>query len=71
MKGKLLIILISIIFAYLLVSAGYGMWEKKLVIKGNIEIVEKNYSELSRTSDIHMEDTKNVKVTEEVYGRSY
>ena len=38
MKGKVFIILLSIIAAVILASGGYGLWEDRLVINSSIQI---------------------------------
>ncbi|MGB4438071.1 MAG: hypothetical protein WBJ13_02365 [Sedimentibacter sp.] len=39
MKSKLNIVFISVFTAMMLISAGYGKWEKELHISGNIRVV--------------------------------
>jgi len=39
MKIRLIILFISILAAVLILSAGYGLWEERLVIKGYINVV--------------------------------
>lgn len=40
MKPKIISILLSLVAAFLLLSGGYGLWEKELTIKGTIEVVD-------------------------------
>lgn len=40
MKKKLPIIFVSIIAAFVLISGGYGFWEKELTISGTITVTE-------------------------------
>ncbi|NLX64480.1 MAG: hypothetical protein GX022_06895 [Clostridiaceae bacterium] len=42
MIKKVMILILSLMTAYTLVSAGYALWEKKLVIKGQINVVRKD-----------------------------
>lgn len=39
MKVSLLIVLLSMLCAFIFMPGGYGLWEKKLTIKGNITVV--------------------------------
>jgi len=42
MIKKVMILILSLMTAYTLISAGYGLWEKKLVIKGRINVIKKD-----------------------------
>ena len=54
MKKYLLMILISIITAFIFISGGYGLWEKTLAITGHLSVIEsknKDESELKFTEN--------------------
>lgn len=38
MKKKVIVIALSLVFAFVLMSGGYGLWQDTLTIKGNIEV---------------------------------
>jgi len=38
LRAKLIVIILSILMAGFLMSGGYGLWEKTLVIRGSLEI---------------------------------
>ena len=40
MKKRTSVLILSLIVAFVFMSGGYSFWEKKLTIKGKIEVVE-------------------------------
>jgi len=38
-RKKIVVILLSFVFAFIVMSGGYGFWQKKLIIEGVITVV--------------------------------
>ncbi len=55
MKLRLSIILISFIIASILMSGGFALWEKKLTIKGTIEVIDPIQEDMITPQNIHFE----------------
>lgn len=39
MRKRISIVLISVLSAFLIMTSGYGLWQKELIIEGNIKII--------------------------------
>jgi len=70
---KTWIVFISLLAAFLLMSTGYGFWEKTLTIRGSIEVLKHGSSDTSVKSvtevqsDLLRSESQDTIVTEEVY----
>lgn len=76
---KIAIVIISFVFAIILISTGYGIWEQRLVIRGHLKINRPAYTEFpqeSVTGTVYQEilpvqldelEAKGVSVGEAVY----
>ncbi|WP_418790605.1 hypothetical protein [Phosphitispora sp. TUW77] len=62
---KLLFVIISWVLAFILMSIGYGFWEKTLIIRGNIEVVKVDSPDSPVVSDTDIEFQSNSFVFEE------
>lgn len=47
MRKRTIVIIISFISAFILMSGGYGFWQKPLIIKGKIKVIELPKPEIS------------------------
>ena len=58
MAGRIIILIISLIATTILMSGGYGYWQKTLVIKGTITVLEPVTTEENLENSIIAEETK-------------